>query len=62
MQRKLVTDEQKQAICERYKDCWKCPMGFLVDDDRIWNCNRAYALERKIKAYWNEEIEIEVSE
>lgn len=59
-QRKLLTDEQKKAICEKYAlDCYKCPLAFEFHG--ISYCHFTVRnIEQAIKNYWNEEIEIEV--
>ena len=58
-QRKLLTDEQKKVICEKYAlDCYKCPLTFKLHG--ISYCHFTVRnIEQAIKDYWNEEIEVQ---
>lgn len=70
IQRKLLTEEQKKAICEKYRGkriyCKaECPLSDYIGEEFVC-CSPKFEsvqdLEQSIKDYWNEEIEIEVSE
>lgn len=59
-QRKLLTDEQKKAICKSVSKyhCNTCPLMKEFDEEQ--RCfEDVKAMEDFIKDYWNEEIEIE---
>lgn len=66
IQRKLLTEEQKAAICKKYKKYEiacddKCPLLFVLDYEEQ-SCDFVGHVTDAIKDYWNEEIEIGVSE
>ena len=75
-QRKLLTDEQKKAICEKHSEIWyedgkrycnlDCPLRSHISNgvDGVMDCSckRINVIESSINNYWNEEIEIEASE
>jgi len=76
IQRKLLTEQQRQQICEKHSGIWyedgkrycnlDCPLRSHISDgidgemDR--SCKHINIIEKSLKKYWNEEIEIEVSE
>ncbi len=76
IQRKLLTKEQRQQICEKHSEIWyedgkrycmlDCPLRACIADgignamDR--SCKHINIIEKSIEKYWNEEIEIGVSE
>lgn len=76
IQRKLLTKEQRQRICEKHSEIWQvdgkrycnpdCPLRAYISDgvDKVNDCNCKHinVIESSINDYWNEEIEIEVSE
>ena len=57
IQRKLLKKKQRR-MCEKVEyHCGKCPMRFEFDNESF--CHEdVERLERAIKHYWNEEIEI----
>lgn len=55
IQRKLLTGSQRDEICEKQKDCYKCPLNF-----RGYCKNEIYLLSNAIENYWNEEIEVDI--
>lgn len=62
IQRKLLTNEQKAAICKKYKRyeiaCdGKCPLLFVLGYEKE-RCDFVDHVTDAIKDYWNEEIEI----
>lgn len=69
-QLKLLTDEEKRKICDKYmKDengeyssliCrgLKCPLSLQIGKE-LFCYKDMYYLEDKIKEYWNQEINIE---
>lgn len=58
IQRKLLTEKQKIMCAKVEYHCDKCPMRFEFDDESF--CYKDVGrLERAIKDYWNEEIEID---
>lgn len=60
IQRKLLTEEQKKAICKNVSKyhCNTCPLMKEFDEEQ-WCIEDVKAMEDFIKDYWNEEIEIE---
>lgn len=72
IQRKLLTKEQKQQICDNHSEIWyedgkrycnlDCPLRAYISDgidgemDR--SCKHINIIENSIKDYWNEEIEL----
>lgn len=61
VQRKLLTREQKEAICKQHKLCRnngkKCPLLFAYDDDMFCYVT-AEKLQQDLEDYWSEEIEL----
>lgn len=71
-QRKLLTESQKQAICEKHSKIWyadgkrycmlDCPLraGISNGIDGVMDCSCKHiiAIENSIKEYWNAEIEV----
>ena len=69
-QLKLLTDEEKRKICDKYmKDknreysslvCrgLECPLSLQIGKE-LFCYKDMYYLENKIKEYWNQEINIE---
>lgn len=59
IQRKLLTEEQKKAICKSVAKyhCNICPLMKEFDDTQMC-IEDVKAMEDFIKDYWNEEIEI----
>lgn len=59
VQRKLLTDEQKEKICKAYGyHCYKCPIMKEFDDSQ--RCiEDVKEMEDFIKEYWDEEIEVQ---
>jgi hypothetical protein len=72
IQRKLLTKEQKQLICEkhsctdnedgkRYCDI-DCPLRVEISDgmggNMDWSCKQISIIEKSIEKYWNKKIEI----
>lgn len=58
-QRKLLTDEQKKAICKNVSGyhCNRCPLMKEFDEEQ--RCiEDVKAMEDFIKDYWDEEIEV----
>lgn len=59
IQRKLLTKEQKDAICNKYSsngDCQgNCPLTL-----NFYCFGHLEAIQKQIEDFWNEEIEIEV--
>ncbi len=58
-QRKLLTDEQKKAICKSVSKyhCNTCPLMKEFDEEQ--RCiEDVKAMEDFIKDYWDEEIEV----
>lgn len=76
IQRKLLTEKQRQQICEKHSEIGyedgkrycklDCPLRSHISDgvDGVMDCSckRINVIESSINNYWNEEIEIEVSE
>lgn len=60
IQRKLLTSLQKMAICKK-SCCVTCPL-MLEISDRIFCYQTIMGIEQDIKKFWDEEIEIGVSE
>lgn len=76
IQRKLLTEKQKQQICEKHSEISQedgkrycnlgCPLRAYISDgiggemDR--SCKHINIIEKSLKKYWNEEIEIGVIE
>ena len=72
IQRKLLTKEQKQQICEKHSEIWhedgkrycklNCPLRSHISDgiDGVVDCSckRISIIGKSIKKYWNEEIEV----
>lgn len=63
IQRKLLTSEQKKAICEQHKDEYDlckndCPLFIEIDHEDYCAKTICY-LEQIIKDFWNEEVEVE---
>ena len=59
IQRKLLTNEQKRAICRaKGYHCSKCPLE-LTFDDSSYCYSEVKDLEDAVQNYWNEEIKIE---
>jgi hypothetical protein len=60
IQRKLLTEEQKKAICKSVSKyhCNTCPLMKEFDEEPMC-IEDVKAMEDFIKDYWNEEIEIE---
>ena len=57
IQRKLLTTEQREEICNRYEDCRNCPLKFNLFGEK--NCYKNIGeIEVSIKEFWNGEIEI----
>ena len=61
IQRKLLTKEQVVEICQKQIQCMQCPLRFWFSNFSLCETD-VKALEIMIKDYWNEEIEIGVSE
>ena len=65
IQRKLLTDEQRQKICSG-RPCNQCPLKLSgqVGENKsmgVWaRCKEVKALEKLIKDYWNEEVEVDL--
>ena len=62
IQRKLLTGEQREKICEQYEDkgCSYCPLRVDFDMGNGWaSCDWVKEKEKQIAYYWNEEIEVE---
>jgi len=61
VQRKLLTREQKEAICKHHKLCQnngkKCPLLFVYDDDMFCYVT-AEKLQQDLEDYWSDEIEL----
>jgi hypothetical protein len=58
IQRKLLTKEQKAAICKS-NTCVDCPL--LMRGVNIHGCySRADRITQDIENFWNEEVEVEV--
>lgn len=76
IQRKLLTEKQRQQICEKHSEVWledgkrycnwDCPLKAYISDgiDGSMNrsCKHISVIEKSLKKYWNEEIEVEVGE
>ena len=63
IQRKLLTDEQKKAICKSIAKyhCDKCPLSKEYKETREEYCYiEMKDLQEYIKNYWDEEIEVEL--
>ena len=61
VQRKLLTRKQKNDICENNPACSRCPLFTAIAEQRF--CWKEFTqIERKIKTFWNEEIEIGVDD
>ena len=72
IQRKLLTKEQKQQICNNHSVIWYedgtkycdliCPLRANISDGiggvRDCSCKHINIIENSIKDYWNEEIEL----
>ena len=58
IQRKLLSKEQKDQICNKYEDCSRgCPLKFSLFGEKT--CYKQIeGVEYAIKEFWNEEIEI----
>lgn len=60
IQRKLLTEEQKKAICKSVTGrCSICPVMKEFDDARMC-IEDVKAMEDFIKDYWNEEVEVDL--
>lgn len=68
-QLKLLTDEEKRKICDKYMrdedgnfglTCRGliCPLRFHVGKE-LYCYKDIYILEERIKEYWNQEVDIE---
>ena len=66
IQRKLLTKEQKKAICEEYRGRRKyckdgCPLTTYIGEEFVCCSPRFESiqdLEQAIKDYWDEEVEV----
>ena len=72
VQRKLLTKEQKQQICEKHSEVWQvdgkrycnldCPLRAYISDGiggkMDCSCKHINVIESSINDYWNEEIEV----
>ena len=59
IQRKLLTEEQKNDICENNPACSRCPLFTTIAEQRFcWK--EITQIERKIKTFWNEEVEVDL--
>ena len=73
-QRKLLTSEQKRAICDRYSEIWhedgkrycglECPLRADIlngiGERMDCSCKHIGVIENSIKQYWNEEVEVDL--
>lgn len=61
IQRKLLTEEQKKAICKNVSKyhCKICPLMKEFDDAQMC-IEDVKAMEDFIKDYWNEEVEVDL--
>jgi len=62
IQRKLLTNEQRKAICDSYDDkgCGYCPLRLEFENGEGWaSCCWIKQTEKEIQNYWNEEIEVD---
>ena len=58
IRRKLLTTEQKQAICKAHVKCWDgCPLYGYINGADIC-CKDIPKIEQDIVNYWNEEVKI----
>lgn len=57
IQRKLLTEVQKKAICKKHTNCHDCPMLLMIANEQYCYENISY-IEKEIRDYWNEEIEV----
>ena len=58
-QLKLLTDNEKHAICNKYMDRVKeCPLSLQIGKELFCFKDIDY-LEEKIKEYWNQEIDVD---
>lgn len=68
IQRKLLTEEQKAAICKEYwgkrKYCKDgCPLRDYIGEEFVCcgpKLESVQDLEQSIKDYWNEEVEVDL--
>lgn len=72
IQRKLLTKEQRQRICEKHSEIWQvdgkkycdidCPLRADISDGiggkMDCNCKQISIIEKALKKYWNGEIEV----
>lgn len=57
-QLKLLTDEEKRKICDKYvRTCRRliCPLRFHVGNE-LYCYRDIHKLEDRIKEYWNQEV------
>lgn len=60
--RKLLTQKQKDKICEKYNNnefCDGCPARALIGGE-LRCFSTVNNLENEIRAYWNGEVEIDL--
>ena len=58
IQRKLLTEEQKKAIC-KYQTCTICKMAFQCGGI-TYSCRDVKEFEETFRNYWNEEVEVDL--
>lgn len=62
IQRKLLTEEQKRAICRKNRNCIpNCPMVFQCGGI-TYSCRDVKEIEETIRNYWNEEVEVDLDD
>lgn len=60
IQRKLLTEEQKNKLCGKYWTCIpNCPMTFQCGGI-TYSCRDVKEIEKTIRDYWNEEVEVDL--